>query len=129
MALGPARATFTGEQRPEEEHRHDEHPQEFPRHDERRTGRRHRYGYAVGMVGAGFGDEVLKHDLVAGTSQSRRLGPGREAGDHPSDNHWVNRMLRWFLARPVLLTVVAVLGIAVVFTALLVVGPPGGREA
>ena len=53
----------------------------------------------------------------------------REAGDHPADGHWVNRMLRWFLARPVLLTVVAVIGIAVVFSALLVMGPPGGREA
>jgi integral membrane protein len=53
----------------------------------------------------------------------------REAGDHPADGSWVNRMLRWFLARPVLLTVVAVVGIAAVFTALLVIGPPGGREA
>jgi integral membrane protein len=53
----------------------------------------------------------------------------RDAGEHPADGSWVNRMLRWFLARPVLLTVVAVLGIAVVFSALLVIGPPGGREA
>ena len=53
----------------------------------------------------------------------------REAGDHPADGSWVNRMLRWFLARPVLLTVVAVVGIAALFAALLVIGPPGGREA
>ncbi|HVL62366.1 MAG TPA: DUF3817 domain-containing protein [Microbacterium sp.] len=53
----------------------------------------------------------------------------RDAGEHPADGSWVNRMLRWFLARPVLLTVVAVIGIAVVFSALLVIGPPGGREA
>jgi len=53
----------------------------------------------------------------------------REASDHPADGSWVNRMLRWFLARPVLLTVVAVVGIAAVFAALLVIGPPGGREA
>jgi integral membrane protein len=52
-----------------------------------------------------------------------------EAGDHPADESWVNRMLRWFLARPVLLTVVAVVGIAAVFSALLVIGPPGGRDA
>jgi integral membrane protein len=49
--------------------------------------------------------------------------------EHPADGSWVNRMLRWFLARPVLLTVLAVVGIAAVFTALLVIGPPGGREA
>lgn len=61
---------------------------------------------------------------------------GRLEGDwrhertaHPADDRWVNRMLRWFLARPVLLTVLAVVGIAAVFTALLVIGPPGGREA
>ncbi|MFE6254329.1 DUF3817 domain-containing protein [Agromyces sp. NPDC057865] len=53
----------------------------------------------------------------------------REAGEHPADASWVNGMLRWFLARPVLLTVAAVIGIAVVFSALLVIGPPGGREA
>ena len=53
----------------------------------------------------------------------------RDAGEHPADGSWVNRMLRWFLARPVLLTAVAVIGIAVVFSALLVMGPPGGREA
>jgi len=52
-----------------------------------------------------------------------------ERTDHPADGNWVNRMLRWFLVRPVLLTVVAVLGVAAVFTALLVIGPPGGREA
>lgn len=53
----------------------------------------------------------------------------REASDHPDDAGPVDRMLRWFLARPVLLTVAAVAGIALVFTALLIVGPPGGREA
>ena len=52
-----------------------------------------------------------------------------ERTEHPADDSWVNRMLRWFLARPVLLTVLAVVGIAAVFTALLVIGPPGGREA
>ena len=52
-----------------------------------------------------------------------------ERTEHPADGSWVNRMLRWFLARPVLLTVLAVVGIAGVFTALLVIGPPGGREA
>jgi integral membrane protein len=52
-----------------------------------------------------------------------------ESTEHPADGKWMNRVLRWFLARPVLLTVVAVLGIAVVFAALLIVGPPVGREA
>ncbi len=48
---------------------------------------------------------------------------------HPADDSVVNRMLRWFLARPALLTAVAVVGVAAVFAVLLLVGPPGGREA
>jgi integral membrane protein len=53
----------------------------------------------------------------------------RVATSHPADGNVVNRLLRWGLARPVLLTVLGVVGVAAVFTALLVVGPPGGREA
>jgi integral membrane protein len=53
----------------------------------------------------------------------------RETSEHPADGNPVNRMLRWFLARPVLLTGLAVVGVAAVFATLLVIGPPGGREA
>ena len=53
----------------------------------------------------------------------------RERTDHPADDRVFDRMLRWFLARPALLTAVAVVGVAAVFAALLIVGPPGGREA
>jgi integral membrane protein len=53
----------------------------------------------------------------------------REAGAHPADGNVVNRLLRWGLARPLLLTALGVVGVAAVFTALLIVGPPGGREA
>lgn len=62
--------------------------------------------------------------------RGRLDGPWRrEASDHPADGDAINRMLRWFLARPLLLTVVAILGIAAVFTLLLLIGPPGGRDA
>jgi len=65
----------------------DDRPQEFPRVDERRTGLAHRYGYAAGVAisqmagGADVSSEVIKHDLVAGTSQIHQLGPGRSAGE------------------------------------------------
>ncbi|WP_407643572.1 DUF3817 domain-containing protein [Agromyces kandeliae] len=52
----------------------------------------------------------------------------REATDHPADGNVINRMLHWFLARPLLLTVAAVLGIAALFVVLLLIGPPGGRD-
>ena len=63
------------------EHRFDEHAQEFPRYDERLTGREHRYGYSVGFAGSVPGDHVLKHDVVAGTTQVRNLGAGTEAAE------------------------------------------------
>lgn len=59
----------------------DQRSQEFPRHDERRTGSRHRYGYAVGFEGGATGDTVLRHDLDAGTTDVRRLGAGLEASE------------------------------------------------
>ncbi len=60
--------------------------QEFPRIDERRTGLPHRFGYAVGVAegGAGradFADAVLRHDLVTGSSTSRRFGPASSVGE------------------------------------------------
>ncbi|MEO9138348.1 MAG: carotenoid oxygenase family protein [Jatrophihabitans sp.] len=63
------------------EERFDEQSQEFPRIDERLTGRRHRFGYAVGFPAGGLGDAVLKHDLAAGTTARRELGTGREASE------------------------------------------------
>ena len=67
------------------EERLDDHPQELPRVDPRVVGRRHRYGYAPhtprfdhGAVDFGG---ILKHDLDAGTTTVRRLGPGRHAGE------------------------------------------------
>lgn len=59
----------------------DQRAQEFPRHDERRTGSRHRYGYAVGFEGGATGDAVLRHDLTAGATDVRRLGSGLEASE------------------------------------------------
>lgn len=59
----------------------DQRWQEFPRHDERLTGRRHRYGWAVGFEGGQAGDTVLRHDLDAGRTDVRRLGAGLEASE------------------------------------------------
>ncbi len=83
------------------EERLDDRGLEFPRIDERLIGRRHRFGYAVDFGDAGIGDEgatahgLVKHDLVAGTSQARSFGPGNEvdeflfvprAADAPEDD-------------------------------------------
>jgi len=49
------------------------------------------------------------------------------ATDDPRDKHWFDRFVRWFLNRPLLLVAVIIVAIVLVFTALLLAGPPGGR--
>jgi integral membrane protein len=58
------------------------------------------------------------------------LGGGwrREATDDPRDHTPVSRLLRWGLARPVLLGAILAVGLVAVFTTLLVMGPPGGES-
>jgi len=55
----------------------DEHPVELPRIDERRTGREHRYGYAIAWGEAGEPGPTYKYDLQAGTTEVLDHGPGR----------------------------------------------------
>jgi carotenoid cleavage dioxygenase len=64
------------------ESRFDDRGQEFPRVDERRTGKRHRFGYAaaVGDHTAGKAS-LLKHDLVRGTTATRSFGIGKQLGE------------------------------------------------
>lgn len=59
---------------------------EFPRIDERRTGLRHRYGYAstaTDPTGAEFGyfDAVVRYDFETGTSGEHRFAPGFIGGE------------------------------------------------
>jgi integral membrane protein len=49
-----------------------------------------------------------------------------EAAD-PADHRWYDGLLRWFLRRPWVLAALIVLAVAALFTALLLIGPPGGR--
>ena len=55
-------------------------------------------------------------------------GPWRtQESDDPRDAKALDRLFRWFLARPMLLILVIVLAIVAVFSTLLFLGPPGGR--
>jgi carotenoid cleavage dioxygenase len=68
------------------ESRFDDRGQEFPRVDERLVGERYRYGYAP-VGGAVFGDTLLKHDFLRGSTHSRCCGAQRAVGGfvfHPS---------------------------------------------
>ena len=50
----------------------------------------------------------------------------REHSGHEKDDHWFDRLYRWFINRPALLAIALVLVVVAVFAALLIVGPPGG---
>jgi integral membrane protein len=52
----------------------------------------------------------------------------REATDDPRDARALDRLVRFFLRRPVLLALLLVAAVALIFVILLVVGPPGGRS-
>lgn len=90
--------------------------------------------WSIGLMALGVVTAIVPYATVP--FELWLVRRGRLEGDwrheptaHPADGNVVNRLLRWGLARPVLLTVVGVVGVAAVFTALLIVGPPGGRQA
>lgn len=49
-----------------------------------------------------------------------------EATEEPHDQKWTRRFLRWMLRHPIALLTAFVVGIVVIMTTLLLVGPPGG---
>ena len=81
----------------------DDRSQEFPRVDERIVGRQHRYGYSAaiktkddGEAGVTMGSTLFKHDVVAGTSETRDLRGGAgeavfvpESATSPEDDGYV----------------------------------------
>ena len=48
----------------------------------------------------------------------------REATDDPRDQRWFDRLVRWMLNHPYLLTALILLAVAVLFVVLLLIGPP-----
>ena len=42
----------------------------------------------------------------------------------PKDNHWFDRLFRWFIARPVFLIIALVAVVSVIFATLVSLGPP-----
>jgi hypothetical protein len=51
-----------------------------------------------------------------------------QATSDPRDQHWFDRLFRWFLNRPLLFAAVLILVVIAIFATLLIVGPPGGRQ-
>jgi carotenoid cleavage dioxygenase len=64
------------------EERLDDRAVEFPRVDERRSGLRHRYGYAVaGASVDGSPSKLVKYDLTGGGALTHDFGPEQAAGE------------------------------------------------
>lgn len=80
------------------EERIDDRGQEFPRHDERRIGKPIRYGYTACFDSGVEHGPLLKHDLMAGTTEVHDYGRGRatleavfvpRSDDAAEDDGWV----------------------------------------
>lgn len=50
----------------------------------------------------------------------------REHSGDARDDHWFDRLYRWFIIRPALLTIVMFAVVTAIFAVLLMAGPPGG---
>ncbi|MCW3491889.1 DUF3817 domain-containing protein [Microbacterium sp. SSM24] len=51
-----------------------------------------------------------------------------QATEDPRDAAWHDRLMRWFLNRAWLLAVLIAVAVVALYVALLLVGPPGGRD-
>lgn len=50
-----------------------------------------------------------------------------DATDDPRDRRWYDRLMRWFLRRPVVLVLLLAVAIVALYVILLLAGPPGGK--
>jgi hypothetical protein len=51
-----------------------------------------------------------------------------QATADPRDQHWFDRLFRWFLNRPLLFAAVLIVVVITIFATLLMIGPPGGKQ-
>lgn len=90
--------------------------------------------WSVGSTLLAVGSAVVPYATIpvelAFDRRGKLAGPWRRTEtDDPRDRRVVDRALRWALTRPLLATGVLVAAAALIFVALLIVGPPGGSEA
>ena len=90
-----------------------------------------RWGFWVGLLAvitAILPYATIPFELVQ-AKRGALEGPWRtHATDDPRDEKPLDRLFRWFLARPILLILVIVIAIIAVFSTLLFLGPPGGTK-
>lgn len=50
-----------------------------------------------------------------------------EESEDPRDRRWYDRLMRWFLRRPLVLVLLLAVGVIALYVVLLLIGPPGGK--
>ncbi len=64
-----------------------------------------------------FDRSLLKQGQLEGSWRT-------QASDHPADKSFIDKLFRWFIARPIVLILVLVLAVTALFSFLLFLGPP-----
>jgi integral membrane protein len=85
--------------------------------------------WSAGLVIGGIALAIIPFATIpferARNRKNQLDGPWRTSTtDHPSDQGWLDRLFRWFIARPALLIIVMVSAVSAIFALLLFVGPP-----
>ena len=88
--------------------------------------------WTLGVAALAIGSAVIPYATIPTEIWLQRSGRlvgewRREATDDPRDQGVIDRLARWFIRHPWLLLVVVAVGVAALFTVLLILGPPGGR--
>jgi integral membrane protein len=93
------------------------------------TGVNQRWGFGRTVLGVALA--IVPYATIPFELYVQRTGKlegnwRREHSGDAHDDHWFDRLYRWFIIRPALLTLVMFAVVAAIFAALLLVGPPGG---
>jgi integral membrane protein len=88
--------------------------------------------WRLGVAALAIGSAVIPYATIPTEIWLQRSGRlvgdwRRDATDDPRDNGVIDRLARWFIRHPWLLLIVVAVGVAALFTVLLILGPPGGR--
>lgn len=85
--------------------------------------------WGVGLGAVAVATAVVPYATIPFDVWAHRAGKlegdwRREATDDPRDRRWFDRMVRWMLNHPYLLASLILLAVVVLFTVLLILGPP-----
>ena len=86
-----------------------------------------RWGFglsALAVVTAVIPYATIPFDIWAHRSGRLEGDWRREATDDPRDQRWFDRLVRWMLNHPYLLAALILLAVVLLFTVLLILGPP-----